>query len=227
MQLFKKPKLEPKDYLANLQAEILVAERRFEELDGKYAAKSVQLEHEYAAKLLLLTKDTDALENSLAIKRSEYAQLSKPFEDRSSVLNEREKQLDGREETLNSYEQTVFQREHDTENKLQSVQELCNKVGETNIKQQVKEGILKLREESLKEKETEILAGLEHLALKRNEVSAELLKREEIVTLRELNVDSERENLVNREKQIEKDLRFIQDRKGIMDRNDKRLLANT
>ena len=218
MQLFKKPNLEPKNYLAKLQAEIFATEKRLEGLQGKYARKDGELDVEYQEKLAILKKDTDELENNLAIKRSEYTQLCKPFENKLGTLNEREKTLDERERTLAECEQSVFEREHDVENKLQGVQELCNQVGETTIKQADKERILTSREETLKQKETEILVGFEQLAEQRNRVQAELLTREEAVALRELNVESALENIANREKQIVKDLRLIQDRKAMHQR---------
>lgn len=200
--LFKKPKLEPKEYLKKIEEQILVKTEMLENLDEQYRDKSVILLATYGKEKEQLQKELTGIENVLGILRQERIELEKPIIEKTVVLVERENAVAKREETITQREQKVFEGERGNESKLESIKELSNQLGEEKISHMVKGKTLIHRENLLKTRETEYLAEITAFnEWKRQEVER-IKNREYVVSIDELNVQSKEENLVKREKEL-------------------------
>lgn len=197
--LFKKPTIEPKKYLAELEAKILIKTKALEGLDGEYEGKKYALEEEFSKKKAFAERELFDITNALEIKRTDYAQKLIPITERSQGLDEREKTLLEKEGKVLEREQGVFEREHEVESKLSGVQDLADELGETRIRLKVKEKTLDGREKLLKDNEDTLLLRIERFSHEVNESSALLQERVNEIELRELNIKSNQENLAQRE----------------------------
>lgn len=217
-KLFQRPKLEPKEYLAQLHKEITVITTELESLKESYVAKSIELNNDFEAERDKKQRELGELENTLVFKRMEQAELAKPFNTRTQELNERESALKDKESQFLSHEQQVFEREREAEKKLESVQDLADQIGEARVRQLVKDKLLIVKENTLKQRENAHLLRSEELAQKANDMHAEFLEREEKVSLRELNVESRSENLLERESTLAKANIMLRDREQMLKR---------
>ena len=160
----------------------------------------------------------DALDNVIALKQSKRNEAEVPLTEKWKAIGEREKDLQDREKILSEGLQKVFERESDAEKKLESVQCLADQLGETRVRQMVKEKTLQSLEKALKENETQYLSKVERFSHEVNEAAARIQEKENAVNLKELNVQSQEENLVKREKELLDGHIWLNDQRNVLAR---------
>lgn len=218
MALFQKPKLDKKEYFANLEKEIFRVTEELEKAKTHFADAYVELDKEFSAKKALKEKELASLENTLMFLRSERAELEKPIEHKREELNQRESELKKREIEVLSESQKAYEREREAEKKLESVQELADELGETAIRHMVKEKLLNGREESIKSKEAQYLLKVEKFSHEVNESAARIQERENDLIVREANLDGKEENMVTREKELKAGYVLLNDRRTLLEK---------
>lgn len=213
-----KAKVKPEEYLKALYDKIFATEKELEKWQADFKTAQISLEGDFEKDKARKEQALGSLENTLEIKRAEYAELSKPFMDRSQELNEREQKLLMRERQASEESQKAFETQKEAENKLADVQSLSDQLGETRVRQLVKEESLKNLEKTLKHSETQHLLKLERFSHEVNESAALIQERENAVMLKELNVQSKEENLVKREKELLDGHIWLNDQRGVLAR---------
>lgn len=213
-----KVKVKPEEYLKTLYDKIFSKEQELETLTADSKSKKEALERDYEENRTLKEKEIVSLENVLGIKRAEYAELSKPFIDRSKELDIREVSFAEKEVLCKENEQNVFERERNIENRLKDLQLLTDKLGAIKIEQANVQVKLVARETLLKEKEIKYLSKIDRFSTEVNEAAALIQERSNELSLRELNIQGTLENIETREKQLEKDNILLNDQRGVLKR---------
>lgn len=213
-----KSKVRPEVYLSSIYEQIFKIETELENKKQKFIQTVSGLEIDSEIKRKELWKDIDLLENVLAIKRAERIQLDRPFIDRTGELNQREIEIIEARKVVSQDQQKAFEIQRMAENKLEDVQILADQLGETRVRQMVKEHMLQEREKNVKGGEQKILLGFDSLYKRQQEVKTELKLREDAVELKELNVTSEKDNLVKREKELLDGHIWLNDQRGVLAR---------
>lgn len=208
--LFKKPAIESKEYLTKLHKEIFKATKDLEELRSQFTEAHTALERDFEKRKAHTQKDIAALENTLAIKRQERAQLEAPLTLQSKALEQREDILSERESVLTEEFRVCFEKEREAEKKLEEVQALADDLGDEKVRLQVKEKLLVGREAGLKDREMKHLLNTDAQEREGNRIAGLLMERENAVSLREQNVESKLENISQREKELEKTRLLVQ-----------------
>lgn len=221
--LFQKPKVDQKEYLANLQAEIFRITEELEKIKTRFAQAYIDLENEFSSKKAQKEKEIDELENKLSLMRSERVELEKPIEYKRKELNERESELKVREIEGLAESQKAYEREREAERKLESVQELADELGETRVRHMVKEKLLKGREDGLKDKEAQYILKVEHFNQNKREATSKLEEKEKEILFKELNVQGKEENLERREKELLEGYVLLNDRRTLLEKGFKEL----
>lgn len=214
-----KVKVKPEEYLKTLYDKIFSKEHELETVTIDARSKKEALERDYEEDKALKEKEIESLENVLGIKRAEYAELTKPFIDRSKELDTREAVFAEKELLCKENEQTVFERERNVENRLKDLQLLTDKLGAIKIEQAQEKAKLVGRETLLKEKEIKYLAKIDSFSTEVNEAAALIQERSNELSLRELNIQGTLENIEAREKQLEKEKKQLTDRRELFKRN--------
>lgn len=219
--IFKKPDLDKKErekYLADLEKKIFLKEKELESINTASEITRRSLEESLNESANEIRKQIADLDNVLFFKREERVELEKPLTARSKALDEREQKLSIRSQSLDDAVQAVFERERATESKLEGIQDLADTLGETRVRLAVKEKTLQGRENLLRDRESNHLIQVEFFNenVKKSYESAR--QREYDVSLREMNIESEKENLVKREKQLSDDHIWLNDQRGVLAR---------
>lgn len=223
MVLFQKPKLENKEYLANLQVEIFDVTRRLEGIKAQFEQKYVDFELDFDRRKAEKEKELHDINEKVAFLRSERVELEKPIDYKRKELNERDIKLAEREMLLVEERQNAFEREREAERKLESVKELADDLGEVSTRNKIKERLLKGREESIQQKEQDYMVKIEKLSHEVNEAAARIQERENAVIIKEENVRGKEENLVKREKRLAEQNIALNDKYATLLRTEKRL----
>lgn len=213
-----KAKVKPEEYLKALYDKIFFAEKGLEKRESDFKATKIAFEEDFEKDKARKEQEIVSLENTLGIKRAEYAQLSKPFIDRSSELDWREVKLIEREKSSSDEMQKAFHMEHEATNKLADVQSLSDQLGETQVRQLVKEESLKNLEKTLKHNENQYLLKVERFSHEVNESAALIQERENAILLKELNVQGKEENLIKREKELSDGRTWLTDQREVLRR---------
>ena len=217
-RIFRKPKLESKEYLASLNAMIFEAEKKLLGLEDASVIAQTHIREEFEFIRKEKQAEIDALSSVLAIMQSERIELEKPITHKRLELDEREKKIEERAQKVRDDEQKALEREREAEAKLESVQQLADELGETRVRQVVKEKLLKGREDGLRDSENRHLLKIDQFNLSVRGVEEGLEERERVVKLRELNVNGKEENLEKREKELLNGHILLNDQRGTLAR---------
>ena len=194
------------------------APKELVKLNPAYEQRKKELEADFQARKLSLEAQLRVIENSIEIKRSKREEAEVPITERIKVAEERERKVLLREEEVARNQQQAFEQERKAETKLEDVQILSDQLGETRVRQMVKEQTLEVREKVVRQNENRVLLGIDALNKRQIEVQAGLSLREEAVTLRELDIQSKEENLVTREKELSDGHIWLNDQRGVLAR---------
>lgn len=214
-----KAKVKPEEYLKTLYDKIFSKEHELETLAIDSKSKKEALERDYEADSKGKSEAIASLESVLGIKRAEYAELTKPFIDRSKELDIREASFAEKISLFLEREQTIFERERNVENRLKDLQMLTDKLGDIKIQQAKEKTVLGTRETLLKEKEIQYLAKIDRFSTEVNEAAALIQERNNELMLRELNIQGTLENIEAREQQLDKEKKQLADRRELFKRN--------
>jgi hypothetical protein len=209
---------EKDQYLGQINSEIYLKERQLEALRMNYDLISKSLEHSFIEDSERIRKGIEALESELVLKRAERAELDKPIVQRIQELDRREATLEERAQNLEAESQKVLQRERAAEQKLESVQDLADTLGETRVRLIVKEKQLNSRESLLKDNEMQYLVRIQRLHEEEKHISDILKTREYEISLKELDLQSREENLDKREKTLQDGNIRLMDQRSVLDR---------
>lgn len=213
-----KEKVKPEVYLQKLYTKI-------SELETNYSRLSKELEERHEVKVhsfFLIweakQKEVEQLESVLVFKREEQAELEKPLSEKWARMNERDKTQDARQKELDNQTQGVFEREHECDMRLESMQNMADELSESRVRIASKERYLQKQKEVLDDRETQYLllvdARNEEEGKKRNELQV----LEFGLSLREVEITSKEENLLHREKELLDGFALLTDRRGVLER---------
>lgn len=205
-----KGKVKPEEYLKALYDKIAEVEQDLSKWQQDFESIKSTFESEFKHNKLEKERLLVVLENTLATKRQQRDAAEVPIFEKLKVLDEREKLLIEKEKETFSEKQLALQREREASVKLEDVQILADQLGETRVRQMVKEKSLKELEKALHHNENEYLLKIERLSHEVNESAARIQERENALLLKELNIQSKEENLVKREEALLSERLLIQ-----------------
>lgn len=217
-RLFKKPKETSKQNPVGESLKELKAEEELDEFKSRVTQEKEILiesfEREKAEREALIK----VLDNTIELKRQKREEAEVPLLERVRLIDERERVLAEKETQVSQDRQRAFETQREAERKLEDVQELTDQVGETRVRQMVKEKTLIERENVLKGRENEYLIKIEKFSHEINESAARIQERENAVYLKELNLQSKEENLAKREKELLNGHILLNDQRGTLER---------
>lgn len=213
-----KVKVKPEEYLKTLYDKIFSKEKELEEFISNASTKKESLEKDYVENKAGKEKEILSLESVLGIKRAEYAELNKPFIDRTKELDIRESLLNKSGFSLKEEQQKVFEKERFLENRVVDIQHMLDQLGEVRVSLSKEKELIDGRQTLIKDRELEYMAKIELFAKEIKEAHSLLEQEKESLSLRELNVQGALENIEQRETQIEKDRIFMADQRGVLQR---------
>lgn len=225
LELFK-AKVKPEEYLRVLFEKIEEEEKNLTNIQSSVHKTTEELNKSLAISQREIGKQIGDIDGILQIKRAERAELDKPFIDRTLQLNERESIVLQREKEIEEGVQAIFERERAVENKLESLTDLADSLGETRVRLSLKEKTLNGREELIKNKEIEHLGTVQIWSVEHKKQKEELRSKEYAVELSNLNLQGKEENLEKREKALLAGYIRLEDQRGVLERAWKELKMN-
>lgn len=213
-----KTTVKPEVYLKALYSKIYDKERELEELKTTGDATKKALDDSFAEFSAQVKKDTAELESELNIKRSERAELEKPLTERIKAIDAKEQKVIQSELDIKVQEQALFEKDYATETKLNSIKDLSDELAEMRVRLNIREKQHDAKASSLKTKEMEYLVAYQNFREEAAKIRNQFQEREYAIELREMNVQSEKENLVKREKELSNGYILLTDQRGTLER---------
>lgn len=213
-----KAKVKPEEYLKTLYEKITSIEEEIGKTEKEVSNAQFKLREDFEREKMQKEQIIAVLDNTIALKRSKREEAERPFIEIQKELDVRAEKLLAREKASVDEMQKAFHMEQEAQNKLTDVQALSDQLGETRVRQLVKEESLKNLEKALKHNENQYLLKIDRFSHEMNESTALLQERENAMMLRELNLQGKEDNLVKREKELLDGHIWLNDQRGVLER---------
>lgn len=213
-----KEHLKPEVYLKSLYEKIGSKEKEWEVIQQQTAENKIVMDKTFQEHVASLTKELKDIENALVFKREERAELEKPLTERIKAIDAREQKVIQSELDIKAQEQALFEKDYATEAKLDSIKDLSDELAEMRVRLNIREKQHDAKASSLKNKEIEYLVAYQNFREEAAKIRNQFQEREYAIELRELNVQSEKENLVKREKELSNGYILLTDQRGTLER---------
>lgn len=205
-----KGKVSPEEYLSSLYEKIATVEKDLVIWESDLKRRKADSETEFIQKKTEKERLFKVLENTLETLRQQRDAAEIPVFEKLKVLDEREIILNEREKQVFAEKQEALRREEEASVKLEDVQILADQLGETRVRQMIKEKSLKELEKALQHNENLYLLKVERFSHEVNESAALIQERENTILLKEQNIESKEENLAKREEALINERLLIQ-----------------
>lgn len=221
VRLFERPELgkkEKESYLKTLEMKILQKEQEWEATQERMAENQKAIDKTFQNRAASLTKELNDIENALVFKREERAELEKPLIERMRAIDARESKVIQGELDIKTQQQAIFEKERATEAKLDGIKDLSDELAEIRVRLNIKEKQHDTKAQSLANKEMEYLIAYQNFREEAAKIRDTFKEREYAISLRELNVQSEKENLLKREQLLENGHIWLNDQREVLGR---------